>query len=54
MRVQCAAGSTTCRGIAPVHVAHMGGGMAAWKEGKQPYIGTNMATGAPQLVEAQG
>ena len=36
------------------HVAHMGGGMAAWKEGKQPYIGTNMATGAPQLVEAQG
>ncbi len=33
-------------------VAHLGGGMAAWKERKQPYIGTNMATGAPQAVTA--
>ncbi|MTJ04985.1 MAG: rhodanese-like domain-containing protein [Sediminimonas qiaohouensis] len=33
-------------------VSHMGGGMAAWKERKQPYIGTNMATGAPQAVTA--
>ena len=35
-------------------IAHMGGGMAAWKEAKQPHIGTNMATGAPQLVGGEG
>ncbi|MDJ0823683.1 MAG: rhodanese-like domain-containing protein [Paracoccaceae bacterium] len=32
-------------------VAHMGGGFAAWKGGKKPYIGTNMATGAPHRVD---
>ncbi len=31
-------------------ISHMEGGMAAWKEAKQPYIGTNMASGAPQVV----
>lgn len=31
-------------------IAHMGGGFAAWKGAKLPYIGTNMATGAPQPV----
>ncbi|MDG1130392.1 MAG: rhodanese-like domain-containing protein [Paracoccaceae bacterium] len=31
-------------------VAHLEGGFAAWKAAKQPYIGTNMATGAPQPV----
>jgi rhodanese-related sulfurtransferase len=35
-------------------IAHMGGGMVAWKETHQPYIGTNMATGAPQLVDGRG
>ncbi|MBV7395547.1 rhodanese-like domain-containing protein [Mameliella sediminis] len=32
-------------------IAHMEGGFAAWKAAKQPYVGTNMATGAPQRVE---
>src|SRR6056297_2266982 len=31
-------------------IAHMEGGFGAWKEAGQPYIGTNMATGAPQAV----
>ena len=31
-------------------IAHLEGGFAAWKAAKQPYIGTNMATGAPQAV----
>ncbi|HKL64542.1 MAG TPA: rhodanese-like domain-containing protein [Roseovarius sp.] len=31
-------------------IAHMEGGFAAWKKARQPYIGTNMATGAPQAV----
>lgn len=29
-------------------IAHMGGGFSGWKTAKLPYIGTNMATGAPQ------
>ncbi|SMO32300.1 Rhodanese-related sulfurtransferase [Thalassovita litoralis] len=33
-------------------IAHMEGGMAGWKAAQKPYIGTNMATGAPQKVEA--
>ena len=28
-------------------IAHLGGGFGAWKEGGQPFIGTDMATGAP-------
>jgi rhodanese-related sulfurtransferase len=32
-------------------IAHMEGGFGAWKEAKKPYIGTNMATGAPARVE---
>jgi len=28
----------------------MEGGFGAWKGAKLPYIGTNMATGAPQAV----
>ena len=31
-------------------IAHMEGGFAAWKGAKKTYIGTNMATGAPQTV----
>lgn len=32
-------------------IAHMEGGFGAWKAAKKPYIGTNMATGAPTWVE---
>lgn len=32
------------------HIAHLDGGFGAWKAAKKPYIGTNMATGAPQTV----
>ena len=35
-------------GLGPV--AHMDGGFAAWKKAKYPYIGTNLATGAPQRM----
>ncbi|MHA7850803.1 rhodanese-like domain-containing protein [Roseovarius sp.] len=31
-------------------IAHMEGGFAAWKQAGLPFIGTNMATGAPQRV----
>jgi rhodanese-related sulfurtransferase len=31
-------------------IAHMEGGFGAWKGAKKPYIGTNMATGAPHKV----
>lgn len=31
-------------------IAHLEGGFAAWKTAHKPYIGTNMATGAPQSV----
>jgi len=32
-------------------IAHMEGGFAAWKKAGMPYIGTDMATGAPRRVE---
>lgn len=31
-------------------IAHLADGFAAWKAAKLPYVGTNMATGAPQPV----
>ncbi|WP_272009607.1 rhodanese-like domain-containing protein [Roseovarius sp. ZX-A-9] len=31
-------------------IAHMEGGFAAWKKAGQPYIGVEMATGAPKKV----
>ena len=31
-------------------IAHLGGGFAAWKAARMPFVGTNMATGAPQRV----
>ncbi len=31
-------------------IAHMGGGFGAWKTAKKPYIGTDMASGAPKRV----
>ena len=33
-------------------VAHMEGGFGAWKGAGKPYIGTNMATGAPHRVNS--
>ncbi|MEX1234850.1 MAG: rhodanese-like domain-containing protein [Roseovarius sp.] len=35
-------------GIAPI--AHLEGGMAAWKDAGLEYIGTDMATGAPKKM----
>lgn len=32
-------------------IAHMEGGFAGWKAAFKPYLGTNMATGAPELRE---
>jgi rhodanese-related sulfurtransferase len=32
-------------------IAHMEGGFGGWKAAGLPYIGTNMATGAPQSVQ---
>jgi len=32
-------------------IAHMEGGFAGWKTANKPYLGTNMATGAPELRE---
>lgn len=31
-------------------IAHMEGGFGAWKEAKKPYVGTDVATGAPKMV----
>lgn len=36
-------------GVAPL--AHMAGGFAAWKAAKLPYIGTDLASGAPKRIE---
>jgi rhodanese-related sulfurtransferase len=33
-------------GLGPI--AHMEGGFGAWKAAGKPYMGTDMATGAPQ------
>ena len=38
-------------GLSPL--AHMEGGFGAWKEAKLPYIGTDMATGAPTRMQKQ-
>ncbi|MGC9420423.1 MAG: rhodanese-like domain-containing protein, partial [Rhodovulum sp.] len=32
------------------HAAHLEGGFAAWKTAHKPYIGTDMASGAPVAV----
>ena len=37
-----------CLSAGMERIAHMGGGFGAWKSSGRPYIGTNMATGAPQ------
>lgn len=35
-------------------IAHMEGGFANWKKEGLGYLGTNMATGAPEKMKAQG
>jgi rhodanese-related sulfurtransferase len=35
-------------GLTPI--AHLEGGFGAWKAAKQPYVGTDMATGSPKRV----
>lgn len=39
-------------GVTPL--AHMDGGFAAWKQARLPYIGTDMASGAPVRVDNAG
>lgn len=39
---------TLAAGVEPL--AHMAGGMAAWKKAGLPYIGTDMASGAPKRL----
>lgn len=31
-------------------IAHLEGGFGAWKEAKKPYVGTDVATGAPKVM----
>lgn len=35
-------------------IAHMEGGLAAWKEAGHAYIGTDMGTGAPKMTRKEG
>jgi rhodanese-related sulfurtransferase len=49
MRSEKVARAAIDSGIAKI--AHMEGGFGAWKGSKKPYIGTNMATGAPHRIE---
>ena len=37
-------------GVTPL--AHMEGGMGAWKQAGLPYRGTDMSTGAPEMLNA--
>jgi rhodanese-related sulfurtransferase len=40
--------ATMCLEAGFQNIAHMEGGFGAWKANNLPYIGTNMATGAPE------
>ena len=40
-----------CLGDGVARMAHMAGGLAAWKKAGLPHIGTDLATGAPKRVE---
>ncbi|SCM69342.1 rhodanese-like domain-containing protein [Donghicola eburneus] len=46
MRSEKVARAALDAGMTPV--AHMGGGFGAWKTAEKPYMGTDMASGAPQ------
>ena len=44
----------SCLAAGLQEIAHMKGGLGAWKEAKLPYIGTDMATGGPKKVGGSG
>lgn len=46
-----AAAMCLAAGIAPI--AHMEGGLAAWKDAEQEYIGTDVASGAPKKMRKE-
>lgn len=50
MRSSKVAARALVAGVAPL--AHMEGGMGAWKKAGLPYRGTDMSTGAPSMVNA--
>ena len=50
VRSEKVARAALAAGISPV--AHMGGGFGAWKQAQQPYLGTDMASGAPRRMNA--
>lgn len=41
-----------CIAAGMTQIAHLGGGFGAWKQARQPYMGTDMATGGPKRVNA--
>ena len=43
--------SEACLEAGFTKIAHLGGGFAAWKEAKLPYVAINPATGAPRVVD---
>ncbi len=45
--------ASACAAKGMVPVTHMEGGFAAWKQACLPYMGTDMATGAPKRVPGQ-
>jgi rhodanese-related sulfurtransferase len=49
MRSERVARQCLSKGVQPV--THMKGGFGAWKQAGMPYIGTDMATGAPKRIE---
>lgn len=48
MRSEKVARQALASGLTPV--SHMQGGFGAWKQDRKPYMGTDMATGAPKKV----
>lgn len=43
-----------CMSKGYARIAHMEGGFANWKKEGMTYLGTNMATGAPEKMKAEG
>ena len=43
-----------CLGAGMDRIPHMEGGMAAWKESGQEYIGTDVSSGAPKRMKKDG
>ena len=51
MRSSRVADRVMAAGIAPI--AHMKGGFGAWKKAGLSYVGTDMASGAPKVIEPE-